>query len=100
MAPLPTQIQMADPELELELELVRVDSGSSMYASSEGGDGSVYSDLGDSGILPPLNGGGGWVAVRHEDMEDREIPRRSAAMGLSGGRGWEGKPSFFEYLYG
>ncbi|WVQ84546.1 hypothetical protein IAT38_006700 [Cryptococcus sp. DSM 104549] len=95
---------------------------SSQYASSEGGvAGSDFGGLGDSGVLPPLrwtgapaagNGGGttgGWI-----DFSDGSEfgDTSSVASGLAGGsgvrpmlarftaRGWEEKPTFFDYLYG
>lgn len=86
-------------------ELHRVSSNSSsMYASSEGG-----SDFGmaDSLVIPPPPANG-WTSVTYSDAEsdfDRvSLPGRNVstinALGRMGPRGWEERPSFFEYLYG
>lgn len=91
-------------EIQLN-ELERVASNSSsMYASSEGG-----SDFGmaDSLILPPPPAGG-WTTVSYSDAEVESdkisLPSRKvgsvSALGRMGPRGWEQRPSFFEYLYG
>lgn len=86
-------------------ELQRVASNSSsMYASSEGG-----SDYGmaDSLVIPPPPPGG-WTTVTYSDAESDfdkiSLPGRNVAsinaLGRMGPRGWEERPSFFEYLYG
>ncbi|OWZ76708.1 hypothetical protein C365_04863 [Cryptococcus neoformans Bt85] len=109
--------EMVDLSLsENENELTRTYSvTSSRYASSEGG--SDFGTLGDSLTIPRVSGhesedsmAGGWV-----DMDDEsdfgDIPgfsrvRIDATYGrINPGvrvsaRGWESKPTFFEYLYG
>jgi len=84
---------------------------SSMYASSEGG--SEFG-LGDSTLLPPPPANGGWTAISYSDAEsdfgdvnDVPFPRRlgeleanPVILGRVGPRGWQEKPTFFEYLYG
>jgi hypothetical protein len=87
-----------------QLERV-VSVGSSVYASSEGGEGSEYEMLGDSLELPP-KGDGAWLKA-----DERNVPRPLMALGkglggggvakmhLRQGRAWEDKPTFFEYLY-
>lgn len=86
---------------------------SSMYASSEGG--SDY-DLGDSMTLPPRPANGGWTTVSYSDAEsdmgdEVPLPRRlgggpspvmgnPVVLGRVGAKGWQDKPTFFEYLYG
>lgn len=101
---------------ENENELTRTFSAtSSRYASSEGG--SDFGALGDSLTIPRISGhesedsmAGGWV-----DMDDEsdfgDIPgfsrvkmdamynRINPGVRVSA-RGWESKPTFFEYLYG
>lgn len=108
---------MSDLSLsENENELTRTFSAtSSRYASSEGG--SDFGTLGDSLTIPRISGhesedsmAGGWV-----DMDDEsdfgDIPgfsrvkmdgmynRINPGVRVSA-RGWESKPTFFEYLYG
>jgi hypothetical protein len=89
-----------------------VSNSSSAYASSEGG--SDYSMMGGSMTLPPPpapNGTApnGWVPLDLAPGRDDTVsrgPRASprttggAARAARGGRGWEEKPTFFEYLYG
>lgn len=109
--------EMSDLSLsENENELTRTFSAtSSRYASSEGG--SDFGTLGDSLTIPRISGhesedsmAGGWV-----DMDDEsdfgDIPgfsrvkmdamynRINPGVRVSA-RGWENKPTFFEYLYG
>ncbi|KAE8539295.1 hypothetical protein D1P53_004393 [Cryptococcus gattii VGV] len=109
--------EMSDLSLsENENELTRTFSAtSSRYASSEGG--SDFGTLGDSLTIPTISGhesedsmAGGWV-----DMDDEsdfgDIPgfsrvkmdamynRINPGVRVSA-RGWESKPTFFEYLYG
>lgn len=109
--------EMSDLSLsENENELTRTFSAtSSRYASSEGG--SDFGTLGDSLTIPRISGhesedsmAGGWV-----DMDDEsdfgDIPgfsrvkmdamynRINPGVRVSA-RGWESKPTFFEYLYG
>jgi len=82
----------------VNLHLERVPSNtSSMYASSEGG-----SEFGmaDSMMLPvPSNGG--WRVVSFSDAESDagDVPRRSPIQAINRVKGWEDKPTFFEYLY-
>lgn len=107
-----TSIATVTPELiqgvsQLELnDLHRVSSNtSSMYASSEGG-----SDFGmaDSVTLPLPPSNAGWTPVTFSDVEsdfgDIPLPKRNIAslnaLGRMGPRGWEDRPTFFEYLYG
>lgn len=112
--------QLADRTERLEIgsieALRRVPSNSSStYASASEDGGSDYGGMMDSLTLPtsgPLNGG--WTTTRldpdHTDTESeyeavinptvaaREF--RESHLGRMGGRGWEEKPTFFEYLYG
>ncbi|WVQ66665.1 uncharacterized protein L199_004852 [Kwoniella botswanensis] len=97
-----------------------ISNTSSAYASSEGGN-SDYSLLGDSLTLPPKPpaGGGegeamgeidGWSDFG-SDMGIGELPKvntninvmirnRDVSSSTSIRKGWEDKPTFFEYLYG
>ncbi|WWD03972.1 hypothetical protein V865_002032 [Kwoniella europaea PYCC6329] len=97
-----------------------ISNASSAYASSEGGN-SDYSLLGDSLTLPPKPsiGGGegeamgeidGWSDFG-SDMGIGELPKvdtninvmirnRDVSSSMSIRKGWENKPTFFEYLYG
>nr|XP_019043962.1 hypothetical protein I302_07239 [Kwoniella bestiolae CBS 10118]OCF22892.1 hypothetical protein I302_07239 [Kwoniella bestiolae CBS 10118] len=97
---------------EVEVPLQRsISNSSSAYASSEGGN-SDYSLL-DSLTLPPrppteLDGwsdfgsgsesGLGLGDLPKISVRNRDVQLRSA--GGLGRKGWEDKPSFFEYLYG
>lgn len=77
-------------------------ASSSLYASSEGG--SDGSGLGDSLTLPiPAAGAGGWSMVSDMGSEAGQ-PMRPNPLGRiqvrTTGRGWEDRPTFFEYLYG
>lgn len=101
---------------ENENELTRTFSvTSSRYASSEGG--SDFGTLGDSLTIPRISDhesedsmAGGWVdmddesdfgdipgfsRVKMDAMYNRINPRVRVSA-----RGWESKPTFFEYLYG
>ncbi|WVO24687.1 uncharacterized protein IAS62_006057 [Cryptococcus decagattii] len=108
---------MSDLSLsENENELTRTFSAaSSRYASSEGG--SDVGTLGDSLTIPRISGhesedsmAGGWVDVDDEsDFGDIPGFSRVKIDGMYNrinpgvrvwARGWESKPTFFEYLYG
>lgn len=99
------------PDLDGEMaeldnnELRRTASNTySMYASSEGG-GSEFSMVDSMTLPPPPSGNGGWTLVTSDtasepgDIEPAVV-RRNIALGRMGARGWEDRPSFFEYLYG
>ncbi|WVQ94870.1 hypothetical protein IAU59_001954 [Kwoniella sp. CBS 9459] len=111
------------PDLALERT---VSNTSSAYASSEASlsasesDTDYTSGLGDSYVLPPRGTGGivpppssGWSDFGGSDLgEMPPLPKpmmsgpgvgRGLGLGALGGfgkKGWESKPTFFEYLYG
>lgn len=121
-------LESAMDELRVsELSLSRTYSNSSsQYASSEGTTGSDFG-MADSLTLPSLptsvNGGpasgsgagigagsgdGGWVSTFDSGpvslgappLPSSVLPRKVAPVGGVGRKGWQDKPTFFEYLYG
>ena len=75
---------------------------SSLYASSEGE--SQISSLGDSLTLPPAPGGNGdWTEIIDTESRAGEISQQSPTgrtKVVDRGKGWESRPTFFEYVYG
>lgn len=102
-----------------------ISNSSSQYASSEGAsEGGSDFGMADSLTLPALPGNGGnsgaggtggtalgrgWVSTFDNGPIDLGAPpipasgsgsRRVQLAGLAGRKGWQEKPTFFEYLYG
>ncbi len=105
-APTPSfEDAMAELDLRSRTEPLSraISASSSMYASSEGeSDGS---GMIDSLTLPlPPSGNGGWTAVSDTGSEaGEEVPAKASdriPVGTVRRMGWEGRPTFFEYLYG
>lgn len=116
---------MRSPTLESAMDELRVSelslsrtysNSSSQYASSEGTTGSEYGmGMADSLTLPPMPQGGtptssgtqGWVSTFDNGPIDlgaapiSGLPSRKVQpVGGAGRKGWQDKPTFFEYLYG